>query len=482
MSDDEQPTNKHIDLGKPMQQHVLASVLRVPGLMAKLRPILDPDFFKDTVCSDMIAWSRNFWDEYKTVPSKQALKDTFRDDGELIKFLYKQDVEDVKHTEKRIIEFAQASAAANALMKGGDMLKAHLEGKPYRNEETNRVEFEVVTAQDLVDIISKAAMVGKNLGEMGDDYHATLEANLKELICPTEAEVMGTGIGHLDQAGILLERGEMGCVLGPSKRGKSHVLINIAFNAMIAGKNVVYYSLEMKNRRVFNRFYARLAGNKQDMKQDPVRFAEAVRLKTEKFVKGRMVMKRYAAHTATISDIRAHYEALKSTGFKADVIVIDYAGLMRPCKESKEVRHNLESVFLDIRQFAAEEDVFMWTGAQANRAATSKEIVTAADFAECYAIMQHIDVGFSICISDAEKAARKGRFFILGSRNEQDGSIVEFTFDYSRSRFITERITLPVEEKRARDKSSTSAGEKDEAAFQKALARKKKEERDGASA
>ena len=479
---DEEVTNKHIDLGKPMQQHVLASVLRVPGLMAKLRPILDPDFFKDTVCSDMIAWSRNFWDEYKTVPSKQALKDTFRDDGELIKFLYKQDVEDVKHTEKRIIEFAQASAAANALMKGGDMLKAHLEGKPYRNEATNKIEYEVVTSADLVDLISKAAMVGKNLGDIGEDYHQTMEANLKELICPTVAEVMGTGIGHLDQAGVMLERGEVGCVLGPSKRGKSHVLLNIAFNAMIAGKNVEYYTLEMKNRRVFNRFYARLAGNKQDVKQDPVRFAEAVRLKTEKFVKGKMVMKYFAAHTASIDDIKANHEAIKSTGFKADLVIIDYAGLMRPRTEHKEVRHNLESVFLDIRRFAAEESVFMWTGAQANRGATEKEIVTAADFSEAYALFAHLDVAFSICATTNERAARRGRFFILGSRNEQDGSIVEFTFDFARSRFITERITLPVEEKKARDKASTSAGERDEAAFQKALARKKKEERDGASA
>ncbi len=258
--------------------------------------------------------------------------------------------------------------------------------------------------------------------------------------------------------------------------------MNIAYNAMKAGRNVVYYSLEMRSFRVFKRFYGRLAGRKYDVKQDPTKFAEAVREKNKRLIKGKMLMKRFTARTASAEDLAAHLTQLKAMGFKPDLIIVDYAGLMRPRKEHKEVRHNLASIFLDLRNLAGEFNAAIWTAAQANRAAVNKPVVTMSDFAECFEIVQHLDAGFSICMTEDEKAENTGRFFVLASRNEADGAIVEFDFDYSRSLIITKGITQPIAQKKHRDKMSNDQ-EREEAAHQNAKDRKdkskKKSDHDG---
>ncbi len=73
-------------------------------------------------------------------------------------------------------------------------------------------------------------------------------------------------------------------------------------------------------------------------------------------------------------------------------------------------------------------------------------------------------------MTDAEKAEGKGRFFVLASRNEQDGCIVPFEHDYSRSYIKTLAITQPVAAKKPR---KTNEEERAEAALQDASSRRK---------
>ncbi len=383
-----------IDLSKPMQRHIVAAVLRIPGMIARVRPVLNPDYFEDDVVSDVVAQITHHYDEDKEVPSRAALFDTFPESHhEVIRRLFKEEIPDPQHTVQRLNDFANVRAMYLAIVKGADVIAARRRGEPYKDDNGKPQDL------DPVELVKEAALVGRKTVGLGLDFHDHLEAGIKEILHPEQVEKLPTGLGFLDEAGVTLERGEMGCVLGASKRGKSQVLVNIAYGLLKAGYNVVYYSLEMKAEKVMRRLYTRVAGKKADIKQDPALFVEYLRARYQKFIKGRFLIQRWPAHGATPDDIRAHLSQCVGEGFKPDVIIVDYGGLLKPRTPTGEKRHDLASVFLDMRAIAGEFDVGVWTAAQANRGAVNKPVVTMADFAECFEIVQHLDVGFSICLA-----------------------------------------------------------------------------------
>ncbi len=459
----EEAKRKPIDLSKVMQQHILAAVLRIPGVMPRVRPVLNPDFFEDTAIGDLVARVNAHWDDDKETPSKAALMDAMGEDyRDLIRKVFKEEVPDPEYTVQRIREFANVRAMRLAICRAADAIAAQQRGEPYRDDDGREVDL------DPVDLVREAALVGKGDEDIGDDFDETFERGMKQILHPERTERFNTGMGFLDQAGVWLERGELGCVLGASKRGKSHVLANIGMNLAIEGKRVIYYSLEMRADKVLMRLYARLAGKKADIKQDPVGFVARLRERKSKLYdpgKGKFLVKRYPAYGATPDDIRAHLTHLIAGGWKPDVVIIDYGGLLRPKVPLKEKRHELANVFLEMRAIAGEFNVGMWTAAQANRGAVNKEVVTMSDFAECFEIVQHLDIAFSLSVTDAEKADNKGRFYVLASRNDSDGAIVSFKSDFSRSSIETLGVTRTTGEKKAAARPPTGSAAREQAAY-----------------
>jgi len=459
-----------IDLSKPMQRHIAAAVLRVPQVMARVRPFLDPDHFDDDDVSDVVAWSRHHYDEHNEVPSKAALLDVFPDQRRLINRLFKEDIPDVNGTVHRISHFANVRAMKLAIIEAAKIVRCEQAGEEPRDDDGR------VITDDPVDMVKAASLVGRDRLEIGDDFFGLLEADLTELTDPAAVPTThGTGIAHLDRAGVAIERGEIGCVLGAAKHGKSHVLVNVARNALRDGLNVIYYTLEMPSSRLRRRMQSLIAGPKQDYREDPVRFARAVRRLIHKQLKGQLLIKRWPAYFATPTDLRAHLTQVVADGFRPDMVIVDYGGLLKPDRDLGEKRHNIAEVWLEMRAMAGEFDVYWWSAAQANRGAVNKPVVTMADFAECFEIVQHIDVGFSISMTDDERDANQGRFFVLASRNERDGTVVEYQHDYSRSRIITTGFQEAVSQRRRRSGGPDGgAEERSEQAFQEAQDRRRR--------
>ena len=78
-------------------------------------------------------------------------------------------------------------------------------------------------------------------------------------------------------------------------------------------------------------------------------------------------------------------------------------------------------------------------------------------------------------MSDDEKERGEGRFFVLKARNEQDGTIVTFTHDFSRTMIQTTGVQRPVAEKKKRDRESSGPMANAEAAVKRGQMRKKEE-------
>ena len=423
-----------IDLSLPLQRHILAAVLRVPGLLARVRPVLNPDHFPDPAVSDILAWSLHHWDEHKQLPSKAALLDVFKADEDaqtVVRRAYKADVPDPAHIESRIVGYARHRALRLAVAEAARVVSASGKGEVLKDER-GRPLYSDPDAY-IAKLIDAARGVGAQAQSLGEFIDEGLEAGIAEVLNPRRRELFYTGFQHLDESGVSVERGEIGCVLGVAKGGKSQVLLNIALAQLSMGYDVVYYNLEMREDRLRDRWYRRIAGSKVDQKADPQAFVAALRRRFPRLMQGRLLIKRCVAKTFTPSDMRAHLNACRAQGFNPAVCIVDYVGIMKPDRVFDDVRFNLASLWLDFRAICQEFEMGGWSAAQVNRGGVGVELVTMRDIAECFEIVQHIDVGFSISMRDDERAQNAGRFFIFASRNDSDGTIVDFKFDFSRS-------------------------------------------------
>ena len=61
-------------------------------------------------------------------------------------------------------------------------------------------------------------------------------------------------------------------------------------------------------------------------------------------LQGSLIIKEYATKSATTQTIRTHLEKLKKRGIHPDIIIVDYADILRPVTISREKRHDLENL------------------------------------------------------------------------------------------------------------------------------------------
>jgi replicative DNA helicase len=446
-------TKSSIDLSRSMQRHIMAAVLRDPTLLPRVRSAVKPAYFADETISDVIAWTVNQWDTHRELPSKAALLDTFKANPDAVKLLktaYAEELNDLKITVARLTSFARNRELRIAVAKAAEHLGAETRGEKILDKRGKPVEL------NIENMFREALMVGADSNDVGESIGDTLEQGIAELLNPTQADAYGTGLKLLDDAGVKLERGEIGLVLGATKGGKSHMLLTIAVGLLMQGLNVAYYNLEMKPERFRKRIYRRLAGSKVDMRDpDPTAFVNKLRSRVPKIVLKHFIVKKYAANQVTMDDIRAHILQLAAEGRKPDAIIIDYVGIMKRPNAHDEERHNLSNLWLSFRGLCQEQNILGWSGAQTNRGGTDKELVTMTDIAEAFGIIPHIDIGLSISRSNEEKADNRGRFFIFASRNEQGDAVIPFQCDFSRSLFTPTSIETSVQEKKQKGKPTS---------------------------
>lgn len=379
------------DFGPAFQSHILAVMARIPGLCVRFRTALDARFFVSEVERAIADALLDHVDEHTQLPQPATLIEAVRPlvgkadfevyEAAILK-LYKRDISDSGAVIARIVDFGKQQALANAIL-----------------ESANRLDKGDRNIRPLIDT---ALLVGEDLLSLGIEY-GDLGSRMSWYTDPqTSADVIRTGIPHVDEVmGGGLERGTLGVVLAPPKRGKTTTLINIGFGALadVRGLCVAHYSLEMKDKKVAQRYDDRLMGSRVKFKRaDPVRYVKELEARAAKFLRGTLFVKSYPTRSATPSSIRAHLSLLASRGFKPSVIIIDYADIMLAERRLGEMRHEQAGIYEDLRALAGEFDAVVWTGSQAKRGALEKEVITIDDFAESFEKAAVVDAAWAFCV------------------------------------------------------------------------------------
>ena len=223
----------------------------------------------------------------------------------------------------------------------------------------------------------------------------------------------------------------------------SHWLTMIGANALRAGKNVLHYTFELSETAVGTRYDSNLC----DMDSNEVMdHKDEIIEKYKNMTLGRLYIKEYPTNTASIFTIRSHIERLDLKGFKPDIIIIDYADIMRSTRQFDSLRHELKLVYEELRGLAMEIGIPIWTASQSNKEGANAEVIDMTNMSEAYGKAMICDFIISVSRRAHEKASGWGRLFVAKNRAGRDGLVFPAKINTAQSKFeITGAADTPEE-------------------------------------
>ena len=187
------------------------------------------------------------------------------------------------------------------------------------------------------------------------------------------------------------------------KEGKSTMLGEITNRLLKNGKNVLLITLEISTKRYIRRLIANLLGiSVQDLSSltNEQLADELNRIRRDDF--GKLFI--YHMASPTIYDIKYKFDEIVNSGNSIDAVVIDYMGLMM---HGDNMYNAGKKLSIELRNFAFDNDIIVFTAIQSNRSSwvkntetnavgsflTQRQIVYSA---ESSAIPQSVDVMLSM--------------------------------------------------------------------------------------
>lgn len=392
--------------GSAFQNKVLSVLIKDRPFLQQVHDIIDPRFFSSESAQWIAKTTLEYFDKYKSPPTLEVLKveldkididilktTVVENIREVLKFA---DAEDSQYIKDKTLDFCKNQKLKAAILKSVELLKS---GK------YDEIKMSVDEAMK--------AGADRNIGhDYLDDIALRFVENKRNTVeTPWDVinEIMDGGLGT----------GEMGVFVAPAGIGKSMALVNIAAYAAKKGLNVVYYTLELSETYVGARFDSHYSGiPSQDLKFHQEEVVDAI-----KNVKGNLIIKYYPTKTATVNSISAHLDKCIMQGVKPDVVLVDYADLLRDTGVKGAVRNDimLGNIYEELRGLAGTYQVPLYTASQANRSALEEDVIEADKIAESYAKVMVADFVVSLSRKTADKIGGTGRWHVIKNRFGPDG-------------------------------------------------------------
>jgi len=428
MLDNENKMNTKVTFGtygKSFQEKIMQALLSDAKFAEQMMEVFESSYFELKYLQFLADRYFSYSKKYKVFPTLQLLVTIIRDDlkvgtdtilrDQIIEYLQRMkanpDPGDLQFVREKSLDFCRKQALKAALENAVDQMQAE-------------------KYESIVEEIRKAVLVG-TAPALGHDFFTDFEARFTRL----QRNCVATGLDELDRKEIFnggLGAGEIGVVVAATGVGKSHFLTMLGANALKQGKNVLHYTFELSETAVGVRYDSNLC----DMESNEViDRKDEIMAKYTDMKLGRLIIKEFPTNTASIYTIRSHIERLDVKGFIPDVIIIDYADIMRSTRQFDSLRHELKLIYEELRGFASEKGIPIWTASQSNKEGSNADVVDLSNMSEAYGKAMVADVVLSISRKSHEKATGWGRLFIAKNRAGRDGLVFPIKIDTARSKF-----------------------------------------------
>ena len=409
-------TDRLSSYGYAFQIKVITGLLVDRGFLQQISDIMIPSYFESDANNWIVETILEYFNEYKASPTLEVMKVKLEKvEHELLKTQVVEHLKDAwKYTEATDLQYIKDQAL--------DFCK---------NQEIKRAilaSVELLKNGDYEGIkhaVDDALKAGADK-DIGHDYMIEIDERYTDAVRdvqPTPWDV----INELTDGG--LGKGELGVMVAPAGIGKSWALMNVGADLIKKGKTVVHYTLELNEAYVGLRYDSVITGiANQNLKH----YKEDIKEQLSK-IKGELIIKHYPTKSVGVMGIRAHIEKCIMQGKKPDVVIVDYADLLRG--HGQEKRHELEGIYEDLRGMAGEYEIPVWTASQANRSALEEDVIDASKISESYGKVMVADFVLSLSRKVADKLAGTGRWHVIKNRFGPDGITLPSKMNTSNGQF-----------------------------------------------
>jgi len=409
-------TDKLSEYGFGFQVKVLAAMFTDRTFLQQIADIIQPEYFESESNSWILDIILGHFRTYKTPPTKDVLKVKVTEiEHDVLKvavveqlkevFRYMES-DDLSFVKDEILRFCKNQEIKHAIMDSVNLLK-------------NGNYDEIKTKID-------SAMKAGADTDIGHEYKSQVALRYNEAARHT----ITTGwdvVDDLMDGG--LAPGELGVVMAPAGIGKSWLLINIGANAIRNGKNVVHFTLELNENYVGQRYDSVITGiSAQNLKNHQ----EDIEDKMSR-IDGELVIKYYPTKSVGAMALKAHIEKSAMLGKAPDLVIIDYADLLKV--STKDKHEALEELYEELRGLAGEYKVPVWTATQAGRAALEEDIIEADKIAASYGKVMVSDFIMSLSRKVQDKLSGTGRVHIVKNRFGPDGMTLPSKINTNNGQF-----------------------------------------------
>ena len=301
------------------QNKVISAILSDRSFTRQIYDIMKPEYFDSEASEWLVKTILKYFNEFEKMPTLDVLKvkinpierDVLKTSViDTLKFAWNHlESGDLDFVKEEILDFCKNQSIKNAILDSVPLLES---GK-----------------YDMIKKNIDTAMKAGQDSDIGHEYKSMIVERYED----TVRNVVSTGwqvIDEITQGGF--GKGELILFAAPPGIGKSWSLINIGVNAMKKGKIVAHYTLELNEGYVGQRYDAVLSGVAVgNLKYNMEDVTKAVNS-----VSGDLVVKHYPTKTASVTSLKAHMDKMILQGKKPDVVIVDYADLLRgPTKEKR---------------------------------------------------------------------------------------------------------------------------------------------------
>ena len=398
-------TDKLTEFGHTFQIKSIACLMTNQTFLEQIHDILDDKHYDNDSLKWIIKECKTYFDEYRKCITLDVFKvKTSEIENDILKLSIIENLKevlkyfeatDLEFIQDKCIDFFKNQTLKNAILQSVDILESNGDYEQIKN------------------IVDDAMNAGTERN-IGHEYIEHIEDRYSE----TARTTVSTGwevIDELTQGG--LGGGELGVIVAPAGVGKTWVLAAIGANAIKKGKHIVHYSLELNESYVGLRYDSIFTGiSNQNLKYHK----DDVQNEMEK-LKGDLVIKYYPTKTASVNTLSAHLKRIINLGTEVDMVVVDYADILRDMGSAREVRHALGNIYEDLRGLAGEFQIPIWTASQANRSALDEDVIEATKVSESYQKVMTADFVMSLSRKVEDKIGNTGRFHVIKNRFGPDG-------------------------------------------------------------
>jgi hypothetical protein len=393
-------------INQQIGKQILGLLVQDDAMLTELRPMLRPELFEYHFCVELSRIIFDFFDRYSGAPSKQSLiakteimftklegeaehRDSYM---ETIAEIYLP----VSDTDRKfIIENIDEMVGKSLFVRG------YMDAIESTNDTADK-------RREAAEALVRAAEF--TAGGKDDTRCTSLALFDRGIHIAERTAPVPTGFKTVDyELDGGLRRGEMGILCGPTGRGKTMILVQLAVNALLRGYSFFFITMEMSMEEIMCRIDACISGVpyhtiKKDKEANyKIRGTmEAFASEYPKFKQCRVMFREY--QETTIPETKTLIQRTYQNEELPDLILHDYLDRAKATKSYDRLYDDLGLIYAQGSSMCKSLDRPMWTATQANRQAETAKVVGLEHQADSYTKARIADTLYTINQTKEEKA------------------------------------------------------------------------------